>query len=439
MKKSPTFKKSQLSSIIWYEFRILRKRSEIWSLAITSAFFIPSAGSRLFHFTEGIFSNRVISISLILGTLSICWSVYKIYGAYFKKGSYQVVPSLTHQKQVTEMKSPLGSDMEKVMSSDGMDGFFHSLSTNTYLRTNATDIALEIKNEHRTNLIENLRENSNNYCQYLRCHFRAARSAGKMFFNETKIGLASDLVPSVKVIDVYKTDYFSSFLTNELFWFDFQKIDRNGHSLTLHRGNQVRCCTANHLNLLEGSSLSNHIGGNILGISSDGYLALWTQGATAMFSSRKAAPTGSGSLDWSDLSEGDSLYNLILKGMLRELGEESSKEGARIQLGLQSNLLITGYFRWAGRAGLPGFTGVARLNQPLNLIHPNRSEVVNDKDIISPKPVPTLTDLNNEISKYLKEEARRHLSIPLLACLIHLKQAIAECPDLVSQTLYGQG
>src|SRR5690606_28384422 len=118
---------------------------------------------------------------------------------------------------------------------------------------------------------------------------------------------------------------------------------------------------------IKGSNMANHVGISTLAVTRDGQLLVWNQDGRAQHSRNQLAPTGSGSCDWKDFEatrgagEGNTLMQVVLRAMERELREESSLQGvadARI------TSRVLGYFRWMNRGGKPEFVGISRVDAP---------------------------------------------------------------------------
>lgn len=201
---------------------------------------------------------------------------------------------------------------------------------------------------------------------------RALRStSGSRLANEDKIRLSEDLLlplDQTKVLKAERTDYLSDLVTGHLTGVRIQ--DEWGHdfyngyssAFDLREGKLL-------LKTSDASGCSNQIGvsGMTLGISHrlkgdgstelQGHLFFVGQAKTSVASPGLLAPSGSGSLDWSDFVDyGDSL---IESGMQREMFEETwcGSWAALADRGHRS-MVITGYGRMLHRGGKPEFYGL---------------------------------------------------------------------------------
>jgi hypothetical protein len=182
---------------------------------------------------------------------------------------------------------------------------------------------------------------------------------------------------------------------------------------------------------LESSLMSNHIGGNTLAFTNSGRLILWRQGKRAQRSVGLLAPTGSGSLNFEDYSrlENKNLGNLVITGMERELLEECHPSGSNI-ISSKDFIIVTkviGFYRWIGKAGLPGFLGVTKLAVEIQDMAPNISEIDNPKHIKTDYPAENYEQLNSTLNELLSSPEK--LSVPLCANLICLKNILHKEPQ----------
>jgi hypothetical protein len=120
--------------------------------------------------------------------------------------------------------------------------------------------------------------------------------------------------------------------------------------------------------------------------------------------------------------------------MERELLEESTRRGQRPRAGWIVETRLLGYFRWIGRGGLPGFTGLTRLSVPSEHLRPNINEVDQPDDL------PTSWDASNaaalaDTARVLLHRHRELLSLPLLACLLSLLDVIESEPHYLDGLL----
>lgn len=256
---------------------------------------------------------------------------------------------------------------------------------------------------------------------------------GAHFRNERKIGLATDLLlePLLPTTaDVFRTDYHSSFLTNELATLDVYEEGAEGNERIWagHEHFPWRSFSDGTICMqpFTRGGFSNHLGGNTLGITDDGRLVLWLQSGNAERSHNRWAPTGSGSLDWEDLDAGGSLLRSVANGAERELREESCLEEKEIPMRTK----VIGFFRWCSRGGLPGFCCVTRVGCRSAALSPNSREVciAKRRPLLGTHPAGSREELADTIQYLLGDEfdEEHQMSTPLLANLLSLRQALEE-------------
>ncbi len=302
-------------------------------------------------------------------------------------------------------------------------------------------------------ILKSIRDERETYTAILRSKKRQSVREKKMFHNEPKICLSSDFEPNTTEVEFFNGSYFLSFLTNELCSRDIypSKGPRRRRILSginafpfVGVGDKPKKPPV--LLSIRDARLSNHIGGNVLGITSDGTLKLWFQGASAQFSNSLLAPTGSGSLDKDDLRKSISVRNCkknqwsltetVKAGMTRELLEESHKSGGAMSLDDVTYIRIVGYFRWGGRGGLPGFLGVARVSRKDSEMFPNESEVyLREGSAASQRdsfPASNPQELLDSVAILLGDHQKR-LSLPLYANLVALQRALKEDESLAKE------
>lgn len=176
--------------------------------------------------------------------------------------------------------------------------------------------------------------------------------SGAVIFNDKKVRLVTDLAEDVfsgaGEVFVQRTDYFSGLCSNELACSEIRL--RNGHHPVL---SGFDLCT-NHgiLDDLESSRCSNHIGVSTLAITRDGALVMPIQARGSAQSPNLATASGSGSVDWWEVREGEMLSGLVAKAATRELGEEI---GIGADRGIDIRTIPLGFARVLTRGGKPEF------------------------------------------------------------------------------------
>lgn len=251
-------------------------------------------------------------------------------------------------------------------------------------------------------------------------------------FNERKIAIVNSLCASTQTLNIGKTSYFSSMITN----------DFSGLQLRCEAGNRTltsdKLLPINNNTLLElpTSRMSNDIGITLLA-RAEGHAVLWIQNSKAMMSRDKLVATGSGSLDWEDIkryendygSPATNFFDIVKYGMARELVEESELKGILSIKEIADSILMLGYFRWIDRGGRPEFIGICDLPCSVAQLTPNPSEVsstANGTPIQSIR-IKSAEDLNAFCEEYIHSDDK-DVSLPLEVLLTRL-QHIQAAPN----------
>jgi len=271
-----------------------------------------------------------------------------------------------------------------------------------------------------------LRQHADNFAKVILLKASKSRANQMLFINESKIGLASDIRLNTNGVNIYKTDYYTSYLTNEF----STSILRAGYSdkETALNGNTFFPNERKSLLHLEMSKLNNHIGVSTVLLSRDGYLIVLRQNSRAEQSQYLLVPTGSGSCDWTDFVEGD-IRSTLLNGMKRELVEEAFWKTT----GDSKDTLILGYFRWVRRGGKPEFTGITLSDSYAKDIVPNPKEVDRTDDDTYARPAHSVSEAICSIDAWLRQPQR--LSVPLHMNLRTLKGALESNPNFWNKRL----
>jgi hypothetical protein len=216
------------------------------------------------------------------------------------------------------------------------DAIMVSKSVNEHLRRSGHEIAITVRDNYKDRIASRLTNKADDYRRFLICQYKKSRNDRKMFFNDAKISLLTTLLPNTTELTIFRSSYYLSFLTNDLCAVDVEDTRSNKAEpsiVWLGKDNfpYVDVLDGKEIKTLENSLFSNHLGGNTIGFSQDKFLTLWRQGKSSQRSVGLLAPTGSGSLDWRDYSQLNerTLSNIIIRGIERELLEESHKEKER--------------------------------------------------------------------------------------------------------------
>ncbi|NTU74193.1 hypothetical protein HGB07_08710 [Candidatus Roizmanbacteria bacterium] len=249
----------------------------------------------------------------------------------------------------------------------------------------------------------------------------------KVIANETKIRLKADLLLPFtgRELIVGKTDYVSDLMTGQItgavIYDNDGGIIYNGYDFAYDAsagGFYLKTCSK--------SQTSSQIGASslLLGVSREkkdegrvsGHIAIVKQGLGNFQSGGLLAPSGSGSLDWSDYI--DYRDRMILKGMHRELFEETKKgDWDDLIKDVVIKTVFTGYGRMLHRGGKPEFYGLVVMPRGLDQYDIDKTEgrYVNGFDLIDISPL-TVDNVIACLNKY-KEGSYKNFSHPLYVCV----------------------
>lgn len=257
--------------------------------------------------------------------------------------------------------------------------------------------------------------------------------------NELKVRLRKDLLLSSTgcplQLEIEQTDYFADLATGQLTGTTVE--DHNGYEeYDGYSFAYAKTATSNQLCQLNASQCSNQIGvsclaiflsHNTLGVQV-GDVRFVTQGQKSIQSAGLLAPSGSGSIDWSDFIEhGD---EFIAAAMLRELLEEQTIGRWRPNLTTDLyRVALTGFGRMLHRGGKPEFYGLVVLDTGKLVAGRDKAETafVDGYEIF---PLDSLdsNSLRNTLVKFRVTHGER-FSHPLHLCIDFALTYIDENPE----------
>ena len=385
---------------------------------------------------------------LVLGMFLLIFSIYKFSRDVFKTKNLKI----SYDRHMYDLIENLRPSLKEARDSyesvvnqyrDG-EAFTYSKKINQKLRDNEIQPQIVEHYEKQNQLKQCLTENKDAFVQIIRRQWWLSLLRGKVFINEKKIGLSSSLLSDSKELLIFKTDYFTSFLTNGLLTCRVT-LESNGKANEFYKS--AADFVINSGGVKQTKDLDEYIGVGHLGISSiaitqDKYMCLWSQSTMAQHSEELLAPTGSGSLDWFDVMRNRKPENITVlndtlnEGMRRELIEECNRK-LRANIFRREHIkknLVIGFFRNLKRAGKPDFVGLCFLNVGHLMLKPSWEGIEDEKYVKSRYEVKTFADLNTTVRNLLEEKKNLSiLSIPLYANLIALRDFINEDADGVKK------
>lgn len=245
-------------------------------------------------------------------------------------------------KAIEKVKDSLPSNY-KVIGNHNIGHIFYDEEVNNFIMNN--DISLNVSKERYT-LPKDLRS-------LLPFVLKQTLKGKKVFTDDKKVCLQTDIEVGVKFVSVRQATYYDGQVTSE----QSSKRIRSRRDLRFKFNgiDLIYDFDINKVKSLSNNSLANRIGGSTLAITSDNYAVISIQGNINLLNAGKYVVTGSGSMDYKDLKGCKTLQQFLIKGIERELHEESSAGFA-----IKETKLI-GYGRIIERGTKPEFFGITYL------------------------------------------------------------------------------
>ena len=254
------------------------------------------------------------------------------------------------------------------------DRVFIRDEVNSFLQ-NTKSIDYKEKPEYKKLIQKTIRTNWDRYMPYLKRQYLDANYTGSLFFNEKKYGISGEFDETSDDVTLHKTCYYDSFLTDIA---PGKKIvyRKNGIVLSELTGD-LSCVeeTRSGDKLLKNVGeyvCSNHPGVSTL-LFYHSKIRLYRQSRILQSSPSKYSPTGSGSVDYSDIRKSGNTGNFIdvvRYGMNRELFEEVF-DNPKITYDDYVETRIIGYFKWIRKAGKAEFIGISKMKQNMLIKNSN--------------------------------------------------------------------
>jgi len=253
---------------------------------------------------------------------------------------------------------------------------FYSKELNSHF-SSGNDFSIKISNNKIFKIRNHIRQNSNELFPFLDYKLVDSKSQDKIFVNEKKLCLSSDIDINIPEVICHKGTYFDSIITNESYGRFLRSTENYTAIVANARGLfPIKKSNGNtYMQEISTSTINNHIGISTIAFTSDNYILLWVQNSRALISKHLAVPTGSGSVDYGDLDKKLSLKKTITNAMERELLEESSLINKKKQYQINCETIIIGFFRWIKRCGKPEFSGITKINTTYDSFNANNSEI----------------------------------------------------------------
>lgn len=240
--------------------------------------------------------------------------------------------------------------------------------------------------------------------------------SNRLIFNGKLIRMANDIYKNSSSVNIQSVRYFEGQCTNEII---YKKIKSN-HSLgPIFLGKCLLVDDKNILYDLEHSSCANYIGASTITITKDRYIIIGKQGDFSRANAGRYAPSGSGSVNYSDLRSNKDLNSLIISAMEREFCEENNyiiKEKNKIKT------ILIGYVRLLERGGKPDFFGISFIDDYSNSFNNNikKTELgIEDENLLL--KIPNNSNIGETLLNFCNsniEEKKISIQLMILAELI---------------------
>lgn len=330
----------------------------------------------------------------------------------------------------------IGEYVLPIEREESMDAILTSDSLNDALFRENVSFEFCTESNVEKKLLRRLQYRADDFYDYITLYTQRKRCGGYRIYNGRIAALVSDININSEgnMVNVHlaKTSFFTGLLTNNA---STEYITKKGEIYKDFRSFLFPACrTSRCIDDAEGirmqpigaSFLSNYIGISNLVLTRDHYLVIWLQGNAMVQSGGLYVASGSGSLEWGDVTKNKTrdFLDVLKHGMKRETREESSLSREAESL-LDTRVL--GYFRWVRHGGKPEFFGVSRTALYYRDFVPNTEEV-NDmmlsEKILCLGCIKRWEHLQKVCDKLLTEDQRR-LSVPLAAILWRIREILS--------------
>ncbi|MES2073939.1 MAG: hypothetical protein V4488_26535 [Pseudomonadota bacterium] len=203
-----------------------------------------------------------------------------------------------------------------------------------------------------------------------------------LVFDGDKLRLNTDLLLQQEQLPqplaLQKTRYFSGLATNDQSFLEITQRsspDLASSPVQIYDGLELflepaQAHTQRTLAPLQGSRCSNHLGVSTMAITSDRVVIITGQSSRNMQSRNLLAPSGSGSINWSDLDKGQDLLAAVKRAAERELTEECGFKPGEYQM----TTSVIGFARLIHRGGKPEFFCLTEIKQSSNELRQSHSD-----------------------------------------------------------------
>lgn len=329
----------------------------------------------LFH-QDAIRNEESIVIILFLFFVNIVWQIFSTgqeyylftrKTKYYRAGDSKITGSFTLDKRV--------SDEYERLAAPKIGQVICSRRINSLLR-GSTPIQMHPARRKSVMVGKYIRTYKELILPFLNYKWHQAINDNGLFYNENKLCMASEIERNGEAyaVKVCKGSYYDSFLTNNIY--NMRMSHQNGLSI------EPPFNAENYpIRAFDESLMNNHIGVSTLAVSKDGYAVLLRHNNRSAMFVNKLLPSGSGSVDYSDMKGQSDFRRCITRAAERELREETS-----IPKKMIVSSRVIGFYRDLNRGGKPEFCCLSLLDgnkyELTEHIRPNNSEQRDDFQFI---------------------------------------------------------
>lgn len=434
----------------FYKYLYFLKKRECRNLIINLIIFVISIFSMINSLLKGFQLTSVFALMIFSASLfNVIWEVVgklrdiKSFVGNDKEMQISTKKIIIKENLAFELKDiesiPRNNvAFENIKIDIGKNEYNYVMSCiklNKYLWN--SDIVLEIDSNKYEKVKKFILKNREIVAPFFQYKYYNSKKDNKYFFNDLKLCMANDIYPNEGTIRCYKSNYYNSFLTNEISMYVLKRIQ---DATIIYDASNFYPCEYKksekkyYLQSIDKSEMNNHIGASTLAFTKDNYFVIRKQGNKSQQNSNKLVPTGSGSVDWTDI-RGSSFTETIKYAMKRELWEENGGQYISETIDKVGKTKILGFFRWLERGGKPEFVGITKLNCNFDAMEVDGEELINitnksDMDTFFLDDIYSLKKVINDIRE------SGNISTPLSMCLDTLETYYENCPEELSEFLF---
>ncbi len=246
---------------------------------------------------------------------------------------------------------------KQVVNGYSVKSFFNGANEEKYVMSDAVNVKLIDGPGIKVNKLSYKFQLADEIKQYVPSILKRNFMSDKLIFNGELVRMASDLYLDSDSINIQNVLYFDGQCTNEIV---YKQIKSNYSLSPPFLGDCMLFDNDSILYDLNFSSCANYIGASTLAITKDNYIVIGQQGVFSRSNAGRYAPSGSGSVNYSDLKYSNNFNSLIINAMEREFCEENYYSLDKRD---KIRTIAVGYVRLLERGGKPDFFGISFIDE----------------------------------------------------------------------------